>query len=426
MARCGPAVYPRTRGATRRKMGGWHHEAGLSPHARGNRLGGECRQGVDGSIPARAGQPWRDPECAGRCAVYPRTRGATPPWLPPLRSVEGLSPHARGNLSAVSVSASSSRSIPARAGQPGGQGPAGCILGVYPRTRGATIKGFITGVQTIGLSPHARGNLCPLSRPQRHRGSIPARAGQPGGCFPPCRPRRVYPRTRGATDGTIKWLCLVCGLSPHARGNQCVAVECAAGVGSIPARAGQPLSDVVFHCGPEVYPRTRGATAGCSCRNSSTTGLSPHARGNRRGCGLCGGRLGSIPARAGQPRSPARRHGRDSVYPRTRGATMWHLAHPDENIGLSPHARGNPLRLWRSNSCLWSIPARAGQPGAYEGPGRKGGVYPRTRGATTLSADASSTLKGLSPHARGNPTPQRAYLTLIGSIPARAGQPSVE
>ena len=53
------------------------------------------------------------------------------------------------------------------------------------------------------------------------------------------------------------------------------------------------------------------------------SGLSPRTRGNRNRHGAPRGRLGSIPANAGEPLG--RDGGRPSarVYPRERGGTVW-------------------------------------------------------------------------------------------------------
>ena len=72
---------------------------------------------------------------------------------------------------------------------------------------------------------------------------------------------------------------------------------------------------------------------------------------------------------------------------------------------------------------LGSIPARAGEPSAPANHGVRQWVYPRACGGTVTSATPAGSVKGLSPRVRGN-------LRLLGqrqgrhrSIPARAGEP---
>ena len=213
-----------------------------------------------------------------------------------------------------------------------------------------------------GLSPHARGN--PLCRRGRagFQGSIPARAGQPSG--PSCRgrPMAVYPRTRGATH---RWLIAaygVEGLSPHARGNHSRRRGDRPPRRSIPARAGQPLLDWDLVTTLSVYPRTRGATLVGLGLSDDLIGLSPHARGNHCFYPFPFRHYGSIPARAGQPCHSHSFQLDSKVYPRTRGATTLSHIHSMPHCGLSPHARGNPGLRMCHIGVLRSIPARAGQP----------------------------------------------------------------
>src|SRR5690606_8002042 len=72
---------------------------------------------------------------------------------------------------------------------------------------------------------------------------------------------------------------------------------------------------------------------------------------------------------------------------------------------------------------LGSIPARAGQPSRQTATAERARVYPRSRGATMNWWNLRAASGGLSPLARGNLwNPQYTGLN-PGSIPARAGQP---
>ena len=73
-------------------------------------------------------------------------------------------------------------------------------------------------------------------------GSIPARAGKPLSVADLCACRRVYPRARGETGSWETEIECVTGLSPRARGNLFPAAAEAAESGSIPARAGKPYA----------------------------------------------------------------------------------------------------------------------------------------------------------------------------------------
>ena len=71
---------------------------------------------------------------------------------------------------------------------------------------------------------------------------------------------------------------------------------------------------------------------------------------------------GSIPACAGEPAALDNADGLGEVYPRVRGGTINDPRRHRVNYGLSPRARGNPLRSYVN------IPIAK--------------VYPRVRGGT--------------------------------------------
>ena len=172
-----------------------------------------------GSIPARAGQPWRRCRFPRVARFYPRSRGATDMNGLMTSTRWGLSPLARGNRLAIVVEGEAIGSIPARAGQPPPTGESVPPTGVYPRSRGATHLSRLTNSPSMGLSPLARGNRRGKARHLLQRGSIPARAGQPSLCALQPMRRRVYPRSRGATKYTRPRGMAYSGLSPLARGN---------------------------------------------------------------------------------------------------------------------------------------------------------------------------------------------------------------
>ena len=232
------------------------------------------------SIPARTGEP--DMTCSQIVVnrVYPRTYGGTVPDGKLWRWHDGLSPHVRGNLLKHRDSILSSRSIPARTGEPNANGDVKQQPEVYPRTYGGTAFLSALPFTYTGLSPHVRGNHgrtahdCPLS------GSIPARTGEP---IRPASRRsfdRVYPRTYGGTGVTQYRVLGLVGLSPHVRGNPDHVLHTPERRRSIPARTGEPgFSSARFELG-RVYPRTYGGTETARRSNGVSSGLSPHVRGN--------------------------------------------------------------------------------------------------------------------------------------------------
>ena len=153
-------------------------------------------------------------------------------------------------------------------------------------------------------------------------------------------------------------------------------------------------------------------------------GLSPRVRGNRRLQGLTGGCMRSIPARAGEPRCSVW-HGDDvQVYPRACGGTVDELSVGYDFQGLSPRVRGNLRKEMMDTLSTGSIPARAGEPVALAVFPHAKWVYPRACGGTCVPDEPDPQMQGLSPRVRGNRIMGVYACTAVGSIPARAGEPS--
>ena len=236
------------------------------------------------------------------------------------------------------------RSIPACAGEPISAQSRSCQSEVYPRMRGGTIAHPCLSASIEGLSPRARGNRPSRRASFAPRGSIPACAGEPRHR---CRNRqeaKVYPRVRGGTQSKRLKHPFPQGLSPRARGNHGITSAHILTPRSIPACAGEPTTQPTLSIWQQVYPRVRGGTWITSGCTRDDPGLSPRARGNLA-CPIPISRnQRSIPACAGEPpRRPARRRSR-RVYPRVRGGTFKSEASSTTTSGLSPRARGNPNR----------------------------------------------------------------------------------
>ena len=158
-----------------------------------------------------------------------------------------------------------------------------------------------------GLSPRVRGNPRQGGRRNEFPGSIPARAGEPGSGRHVAEVNGVYPRACGGTlvaiVGLIVGLFAVQGLSPRVRGNHHREIAEALTEGSIPARAGEPRSPSPSGAQRGVYPRACGGTGDRGDVNRCPWGLSPRVRGNQRSFVRLDDIGGSIPARAGEPRN---------------------------------------------------------------------------------------------------------------------------
>ncbi len=253
----------------------------------------------------------------------------------------GLSPHVRGNPTAMRRGRLTTGSIPACAGEPRCPSPSTTPRRVYPRMCGGTVAIGVFAVAAQGLSPHVRGNLRDATALRRREGSIPACAGEPASCRGVMSSVRVYPRMCGGTLTPSNACADPWGLSPHVQGNRSRGRLRATATRSIPACAGEPTWRISASPIPRVYPRMCGGTRPERTGRSAHRGLSPHVRGNRkrqRGEAIP---PRSIPACAGEPSVVASGNPGARVYPRMCGGTGpgglgWQFA-----AGLSPHVRGN-------------------------------------------------------------------------------------
>ena len=193
---------------------------------------------------------------------------------------------------------------------------------------------------------------------------------------------RVYPRGCGGAWRSIRRLRGRRGLSPRVRGSRFLRRLEAAIEGSIPAGAGEPELPRFLPVAVGVYPRGCGGATTTVTMPDGRKGLSPRVRGSLGASAAGFGRIGSIPAGAGEPVTAANTMNGMRVYPRgCGGAGFWSLEMQDDQ-GLSPRVRGSP----DGAGCL--------RPGM--------GLSPRVRGSHAANAPADG---------------------IGGSIPAGAGEP---
>ena len=196
-----------------------------------------------------------------------------------------------------------------------------------------------------------------------------------------------------------------------------------AGGGSIPARAGEPRRARRLQRHRGVYPRASGGTDFDADVGAWIIGLSPRERGNHDVCCCSLNRVRSIPARAGEPSAGRSLGTHTPVYPRASGGT-WRGRTCVRNVqGLSPRERGNRRRRRRPEHVVGSIPARAGEPAGQAPAHAPGTVYPRASGGTVIAHQQRVRRYGLSPRERGNLILLRFLAQVMRSIPARAGEP---
>ena len=180
--------------------------SGLSPRVRGNPLPPSIASATLGSIPACAGEPVFRRAGHGRCRVYPRVCGGTIIGTAAIMTAIGLSPRVRGNPGPLQPFRGVQGSIPACAGEPPLPRQADRLPEVYPRVCGGTGHYGDDVAGGVGLSPRVRGNRRGTLRRRSSARSIPACAGEPACLLLPSAPAAVYPRVCGGTSVTLSWM----------------------------------------------------------------------------------------------------------------------------------------------------------------------------------------------------------------------------
>ena len=330
----------------------------------------------------------------------------------------------RGNLNGCEFFPDTLGSIPALAGEPFSAARTEMVQRVYPRACGGTLPEAITALQAQGLSPRLRGNRNLRGSEPLCKRSIPALAGEPISNRKGWKEREVYPRACGGTTNTRTGAYRPCGLSPRLRGNPVAAYQNRCLCGSIPALAGEPKLKTLAANPIPVYPRACGGTRTYGRGISGGAGLSPRLRGNQNHAYLPIDIARSIPALAGEPASRVVGGSKSRVYPRACGGTWSAIVLGMPSGGLSPRLRGNPPAGMPTLLHGRSIPALAGEPRTAAVLTWSSMVYPRACGGTTAALNFANAANGLSPRLRGNPAAITKFGQSIGSIPALAGEPS--
>ncbi len=211
------------------------------------------------------------------------------------------------------------------------------------------------------------------------------------------------------------------GPSPLARGTRADSMPFIKACRSIPARAGNTRTPSTRTSSPTVHPRSRGEHTARRALAQPDPGPSPLARGTRQTCQRIAGHFRSIPARAGNTTPPAFQRAQWRVHPRSRGE---HAGVTPSRIGPegpSPLARGTHVEHAPLLVQTRSIPARAGNtPSPCLRPARNW-VHPRSRGEHGVSYAFTFRIDGPSPLARGTPRCRWRCKPTRRSIPARAG-----
>ena len=217
-------------------------------------------------------------------------------------AAQGLSPRGRGKRNTDVPHSSTSRSIPAWAGETVTRWSTGIFYWVYPRVGGGNGVSYAVVVSVAGLSPRGRGKPARLRLQEIYPGSIPAWAGETLGIPRSVTPAEVYPRVGGGNHTGQHIPSYINGLSPRGRGKQSRAGISGSRRRSIPAWAGETRASAPAHCRYTVYPRVGGGNRSSGSIPAPDRGLSPRGRGKPRQGFRVEQMIRSIPAWAGETR----------------------------------------------------------------------------------------------------------------------------
>ena len=134
---------------------------------------------------------------------------------------------------------------------------------------------------------------------------------------------------------------------------------------------------------------------------------------------------GSIPACAGETISFLSRRYFVQVYPRLCGGNMGEIHLASGLMGLSPLVRGKLQSPISTMSLMGSIPACAGETSWPLTIGSTARVYPRLCGGNSRTRFEHHLVAGLSPLVRGKLGQHYRYHPNSGSIPACAGETAI-
>ena len=148
-------------------------------------------------IPAWAGETTLLRISLCKMWVYPRVGGGNSVVCPQRQCIQGLSPRGRGKLHREQIHAEPRRSIPAWAGETWRQQRVLERIMVYPRVGGGNNVSAICVEIAMGLSPRGRGKPAYPARRCARAGSIPAWAGETPPARPRLVLHAVYPRVGG-------------------------------------------------------------------------------------------------------------------------------------------------------------------------------------------------------------------------------------
>ena len=295
---------------------------------------------LSGIIPAHAGNTALSHVRPVWLRDHPRACGEHRSVFSDFPATQGSSPRMQGTLNSHPGKISSSRIIPAHAGNTRYQACTWRSTGDHPRACGEH-KGLDERTATYeGSSPRMRGTRVVKFTEAVDLGIIPAHAGNTPPLLPRTSVRRDHPRACGEHLMPGPMVGSLLGSSPRMRGTQLRQHLVRMPAGIIPAHAGNTVKKTVTAAIYGDHPRACGEHILLQMRCVSLQGSSPRMRGTRRPRTPVWTIAGIIPAHAGNTTYLSHTCGRLRDHPRACGE---HETVHVERVrvgGSSPRMRG--------------------------------------------------------------------------------------
>ena len=294
----------------------------------------------------------------------------------------------------------------------------------HPRSRGEYVDRWNDRVRVFGSSPLSRGILPWLDGVPLGVRIIPALAGNTRVAESPTRCWTDHPRSRGEYGSAPSRSINTAGSSPLSRGIPHGSSKTRGRVGIIPALAGNTPANAVRLYKVKDHPRSRGEYQYCKISLLIANGSSPLSRGIRGNRSLRAIHARIIPALAGNTRSRTRWGCTRTDHPRSRGEYGQGSCRAPCASGSSPLSRGIRCCSPSPPGMPRIIPALAGN---TMNPASSFGFppdHPRSRGEYDGSSRSIPVASGSSPLSRGIRAAATEVQQAPGIIPALAGNTS--
>ena len=291
--------HPRVCGEHPRRRASWHFSAGSSPRVRGTLPAGPARERLPGIIPACAGNTTIDNDGILRCGDHPRVCGEHSPRLKVGTEYEGSSPRVRGTRATLNYLVTGIGIIPACAGNTIWLTRAPNTARDHPRVCGEHRMVGRGGVSYWGSSPRVRGTLAERHGVAAGLGIIPACAGNTSSITTASPTSRDHPRVCGEHRRARLACVIALGSSPRVRGTPACSRRTRSRTGIIPACAGNTYAAIGKTTIWWDHPRVCGEHRHRQRLDTGERGSSPRVRGTRSDQVAGRVRMGIIPACAG-------------------------------------------------------------------------------------------------------------------------------